>query len=111
MLAHVKKDFLTFGGLSHHVKCRQAKQEIVEKLLSSLSSELEAGGEVAQDAHGRHNREEDAFHPILVLLHIDLTFTEVALHPLGIESTVLPIKKKHQLVATLGSRISPFLLT
>ena len=76
----------------------------MEKLLSSLSSELEAGGEVAQDAHGRHSREEEAFHPILVLLHIDLTFTEIALHPLGIESTVLPIKKKHHLIAALGSR-------
>ena len=77
----------------------------MEELLSSLSSELEAGGKVAQDAHEGHSREEDAFHPILVLLHIDVTFTEIGSHLLGIESTVLPIKKKHRLVAAVGSKI------
>ena len=77
----------------------------MEELLSPLPSELEAGGEVAQNAHGGHNREENTFHPILILLHIDLAFTEIGLPPLGKESTVLAIKKKHQLVAVVGSRI------
>ena len=66
----------------------------MEELLSPLSSELEAGGEVAQNAHGGHNCEEKTFHPILVLLHVDLAFTEIGLPPLGEESTVVPIEKK-----------------
>ena len=77
----------------------------MEELLSPLSSELEAGGEVAQNAHGGHNREEKTFHPILVLLHVDLAFTEIGLPPLGEESTVVPIEKKHQLVAAVGRTI------
>ena len=83
----------------------------MEELLSSLPSKLEEGRKVAQNADTRHNCEEETFRPILVLLHIELTFAEalIGLHRFRvdeIESTVLPIEEKHQVLATVASGIS-----